>query len=131
MDAERSASPQFSRRSLGDDREELQSKPVQLSWYFWSLLQRGVIGLSMQEGWLFVELTCTDAWRIAFRHKSSLSDRVDRLVDLTKLIFASFPDPFAEPLWETLCHVLQEVILSTVLPFLSVTSLAELAGNTK
>jgi len=93
------------------------------------LLKSGIIGLSMQEGWLFLEIT--DAWRVAIRRESSISDRVDRLLDLTKLVVASFPDPFAEALWETLCHLLQEIILSTVLPFLSVTRLTQWGGHTE
>ncbi|KAI9869771.1 MAG: hypothetical protein M1830_005104, partial [Pleopsidium flavum] len=92
-----------------------------------TLFEFNVIEPVFDEGWLY--LGVVGSWKDSIRRKCSTSDRVRLLSDLVKLVTFSFPDLYSEMLWQVVRLRSQEIIESTILPFLSVVDWQKLTDN--
>ena len=104
----------------------LQSPYLQLPSELQSLIGSQAIYITTADGCAYFVLNQT--WQDAIINMASEKLRIRTWALLVTLTAWSAPGPYTEPLWRTLQAQLEEVIQSSVLPFLSVIDLADFKG---
>ena len=93
------------------------------------LVSWNFISVDLLEDYLL--LTVHPAVKEALWDQTSIDDRLLVWFDLLKLVVFSFPDMYAEIMWQPLQWQCRSVVRSTVLPFLSVVGWPELSAHTE
>ena len=94
-----------------------------------NLLSRNIISFDLVEEGLQLALHPTVKERLW--GQTSKDDRLLVWFDLLKLVVTSFPDVYAEIMWQTIQWQCRNVVRSTILPFLSVVGWPELSAHTE
>ena len=93
------------------------------------LLSRDIIRFDLIEDCLL--LTVNPAAKEGLWGQTSIDDRLLVWFDLLKLVIFSFPDAYAEIMWQPTQWQCRDVVRSTILPFLSVVGWPELSAHKK
>jgi hypothetical protein len=88
------------------------------------MISRGALQVTSQNCTVGFEIS--EDFKEYLRRKCSNDETIRTLSDLVLLTIEAMPDPYAESLWKVIYLCLHDLIIGTVLPFLSVAGWADL-----